>query len=85
MEARAAKKQTALRLDGHLVDKLKENAKKANRSFSNYVECILLDSILNEPNEDTREAIREARAGKHAGKLDMSDFNSFIKSVNDIE
>jgi hypothetical protein len=85
MEARAIKKPTAFRFDERLIDKLKVEAKKANRSLNNYVECILMDSIYNEPNEDTLEAIAEARAGKYAGKLDMSNFDAFMKSVNKIE
>jgi hypothetical protein len=85
MEARTIKKPTAFRLDESLIDKLKAEAKKANRSLNNYVECILMDSVYNKPNEDTLEAIAEARAGKYAGKLDMKSFDSFMKSVNEIE
>lgn len=79
------KKQTAFRLNVKLLDRLKEEAKKANRSLNNYVECILLDSVYNEPNEDTIEAINEARAGKYAGTIDVSSFDAFMKSINDIE
>lgn len=84
METKTVKKPTAFRLDEILLDKLKTEAKKANRSLNNYVECILMDSIYNEPNDYTLEAISEARVGKHAGKLDMSNFDTFMKSVNDI-
>lgn len=37
----------AFRLNENLVSRLKEEAKKENRSLSNYVECILMDSIYN--------------------------------------
>ncbi len=37
----------AFRLNENLVSRLKEQAKKENRSLSNYVECILMDSIYN--------------------------------------
>ncbi|MPM65353.1 hypothetical protein SDC9_112248 [bioreactor metagenome] len=47
METRTAKKQMAFRLNENLVSKLKEEAKKENRSLSNYVECILMESVYN--------------------------------------
>lgn len=40
------------------------------------------DSVSCNPNEETLEAIAEARAGKHAGKLDVSTFESFLKSCD---
>ena len=63
MEAKTIKKQTAVRLDENLIDKLKTEAKKANRSLSNYVECILMNSVYSEPNETTLEAMKEAESG----------------------
>lgn len=41
-----------------------------------------VESICNQPNIDTREAINEARSGKTAGKLDMSSLDGFLESVN---
>ena len=79
------RKQTAFRLRKDLMDKLKKDAAKQNRSVNNYVETLLLDAVYREPNEDTLEAMREAMAGKSAGTLDMSNFDSFMKSVNEIE
>ena len=79
------RKQTAFRLRKDLLDKLKEDAAKENRSVNNYVETLLLDAVYREPNEDTLEAIREAMSGKSAGTLDMSNFDSFMKSVNEIK
>ncbi len=79
------RKQTAFRLRKDLLDKLKKDAAKENRSVNNYVETLLLDAVYREPNEDTLEAIREAMSGKSAGTLDMSDFDSFMKSVNELK
>ena len=79
------RKQTAFRLRKDLLDKLKKDAAKENRSVNNYVETLLLDAVYREPNEDTLEAIREAMSGKSAGTLDMSNFDSFMKSVNEIK
>lgn len=79
----AIKIQTAFRLNANLVAKLKEEAKKENRSLSNYVECILMNSVYNEPNETTVAAIMEARSGKHAGVVDISSMDAFIKSCEE--
>ncbi len=85
MNTRAIKKPTAFRLDEELINRLKEEAKKANRSLNNFVECILMDSVYHEPNEETKAAFEEAKTGKYAGKIDMKDFNAFMDSVNEIE
>jgi predicted DNA-binding protein len=81
MGATAIKKTTAFRLNENLVNRLKEEAKKVNRSLNNYVECILMDSVYNEPNEETIEAIEEARSGKFAGTIDTSSVDAFWKSL----
>lgn len=52
------KKQMALRLNENLVNKLKEGAKKENRSLSNYIECILMDSIYNEQRIEIPEEVQ---------------------------
>lgn len=57
METRTVKKQMALRLNENLVNKLKEGAKKENRSLSNYIECILMDSIYNEQRIEIPEEV----------------------------
>lgn len=77
------KKQTAFRLDSDLLDALKTAAKREHRSLNNFVECILREVIYNEPNEETKEAIAEARAGKNLKDVDMSSFESFMKSCNE--
>ena len=81
MRTEIIKKQTAFRLNANLLDILKEKAKMANRSLSNYVECILMDSVYNEPNETTLDAIKEAREGKSAGIVDISSVDAFYKSL----
>ncbi|MDR0429999.1 MAG: toxin-antitoxin system protein [Tannerellaceae bacterium] len=85
MDARATKKPTAFRLDEGLVGRLREEAKKANRSLSNYVECILMDSVYTEPNEATLEALREAKERNYTGrkKVDTSSVEAMIKSCEE--
>ena len=80
MDARAIKKQTAFRLNENLIDKLKAEAKKANRSLSNYVECILMESIYSEPNETTLEAMKEAESGD-LETLHLENFKQYVASL----
>lgn len=72
METTANRKQTAFRLQSDLLDRLREAAKKENRSLNNFVESALMDIVYNEPNEVTKAAIEEARSGKFAGVIDTS-------------
>jgi predicted transcriptional regulator len=85
MEAAIDRKQTAFRLSTDLLDRLKLAAKKQNRSLNNFVESILMDVVYNEPNEETKEAIAEAKAGEFAGTIDMENFDTFMKSIKNIE
>lgn len=40
---------------------------------------------ITEPNEETKEAIGEVHAGKNLKKVDMSSFETFMKSLDEIE
>ncbi len=42
-----------------------------------------METIFNEPNELTRNAIEEAMSGQFAGTLDMSSFEAFMEAVNE--
>lgn len=83
MEAAIQKKATMFRLPVDLLDRLKEMAKKEHRSLNNFVECILLDVAYNEPNEETKEVIEEARSGKlrNTPAVDTSSVEAMFKSV----
>lgn len=85
MEAAIDRKQTAFRLSTDLLDRLRLAAKKQNRSLNNFVESILMDVVYNEPNEETKEAIAEAKAGEFDGTIDMENFDTFMKSIKNIE
>ena len=78
------RKQTSFRLREDLLQVLQEHAKKANRSLNNFVGSTLMDAMYSEPNEETVAAINEARSGKYSGTIDTTDFDSFMKSINEI-
>lgn len=63
--------------------KLKQLAKRQNRSLNNYVETLLLDAAYHEPNETTKAAMEEARSGtlRNAPALDMSSIEAMEKSM----
>ena len=47
------KKNQSFRLPVELIDRLKQLAKRQNRSLNNYVETLLLDAAYHEPNATT--------------------------------
>lgn len=49
--------------------------------MNNYVESVLLDTVYNEPNAETIEAIRESERGEYAGTIDTSSVEAMIKSI----
>ena len=79
------KRQTAFRLNEDLLERLKEAARREHRSLNNYVENVLMKVVYNEPNEETRAAIEEARSWISFGILDLIYFRLFMKSVDEIE
>lgn len=81
MEITLQKKAQSFRLPVDLIERLKNLAKKENRSLNNYVECILLDIAYSEPNEETLAAISEARDGRLQGPLDVTDVDSLYSSM----
>ncbi len=64
MEAVKVRKSTASRLDNALLERLKTEAKRENRSLNSLVEAILMDAMYCVPNAETLEAIEEERSAK---------------------
>ena len=69
METTIRRKPTSFRLRGDIIEGLKRNAARENRTLNNYVESVLLDVVYSEPNEITKAAIREAMSGKNPNKV----------------
>lgn len=81
MDIAIQKKAQSFRLPVELIERLKDLARKQNRSLNNFVECALLDLAYSEPNEATRAAIEEAKAGRLQGELDVSNVEAMYKSM----
>ena len=75
------KKQTAFRFSEDLLERLKDRARKDNRSINNYVEKILMEAVYDEPNEETVAAMKEAKEGKGLETLDLAKFKEFVASL----
>ena len=69
METTIRRKPTSFRLRGDIIEGLKRNAARENRTLNNYVESVLMDVVYGEPNEVTKSAIREAMSGKNPNKV----------------
>lgn len=63
------RKNTSFRLRTDLLERLKKNAAKVNRTLNNYVESVLLDVVYDEPNDMTKAAIEEALSGANQNKV----------------
>ena len=64
MEA-IVRKPASFRLRTDLLESLKKNAARENRTLNNYVESVLLDIVYNSPNDETIAAIKEAKLNNH--------------------
>ncbi len=79
----ALKKNQSFRLSVELIERLKQLAKRQNRSLNNYVETVLLDAVYHEPNAVTLAAMKEAESGAldNVEPLDMSSIEAMEKSM----
>ncbi|OUO50231.1 toxin-antitoxin system protein [Parabacteroides sp. An277] len=79
------KQQASFRLRASLMERLRAEARYEHRSLTDLVEILLDEALKHRPNPETMAAIEEARSGKYAGTIDASSFESFMKSINEIE
>lgn len=63
------RRPASFRLRADLLEGLKRNAARENRTLNNYVESVLLGVVYEEPNEVTKAAIKEAMSGKNPNKV----------------
>lgn len=75
------RRPTSFRLRTDLLDGLRRNAKRENRTLNNYVESVLLDIVYHEPNEVTKAAIEEAMSGMNRNKV----YDSVEELFNDLD
>lgn len=81
MATAITRKQTSFRLSSDLIQKLRTEAQKHNRSLNNLVECVLMAFIAQKPNEVTLAAMHEAETSDNLETLDLDNFRSFVESL----
>lgn len=81
MEKTVTRKATGFRLNRELLNHLKSQAKKENRSLNNLVETILFEAVNRTPNEETLNAMREVESGVELEVLDMDNFHKYVSSL----
>lgn len=81
MDTTLVRKQTSFRLNPELLDNLRIEAKRHNRSLNNFVESILMAFVAERPNKITLDAMKEAEEGKNLETLDIDNFRSFVESL----
>ena len=74
------RKPASFRLRTDLLECLKRNAARENRTLNNYVESVLLDIGYHEPNDETMAAIEEAMSGNNKNKA----YSNAEEMINDI-
>ena len=79
----ALKKNQSFRLSVELIERLKQLAKRQNRSLNNYVETVLLEAAYHEPNAVTLAAMKESESGtlNNVPSIDMSSIEAMEKSM----
>ncbi len=79
MENDSVKVQTVLRFNKDLLELIKEKAKSNKRSLNNYIEFLLYKDVGEIPNQDTIEAIKEARSSKDLEPI--KDLNTWLEKI----
>ena len=85
MATTIVRKPASFRLRADLLERLKKNAVRENRTLNNYVESVLLDIVYDEPNEQTKAAIQEARTGRNSNKVYTNVDEMFNDILNEDE
>ena len=85
MDIVVPKKNQSFRLPVELIERLRQLAKRENRSLNNFVETLLLEAAYCEPNDVTLAAMREAQNGKlrNTTPLDLSSIEAMERSMDD--
>ena len=83
MDIALPKNIQSFRLPVELIERLRQLAKRENRSLNNYVETLLLDAAYREPNDTTIAAMKEAQSGslRNSAPLDITSIEALERSM----
>ena len=75
------RRQTSFRLSEELLERLKIEANKVNRSLNSFVENALMELVYKRPNQATMDAIKEAQSGEELDTLDLENFKEYVAKL----
>ena len=81
MKTTTVRKQTSFRLNSELIESLRKEAKRHNRSLNNLVESILMAFMAEKPNKTTLAAMKDAENDDNLETLDLDNFRRFVDSL----
>ena len=81
MKTTTVRKQTSFRLNSELIESLRKEAKRHNRSLNNLVESILMAFMAEKPNKKTMAAMKDAENDDNLETLDLDNFRRFVDSL----
>ena len=80
MEA-IVRRQTSFRLSVDLLERLRTEAEKVNRSLNSFVENALMELVYKCPNQTTVDAIKEAQSDEELETLDLENFKEYVAKL----
>ena len=80
MEA-IVRRQTSFRLSEDLLELLRTEAEKVNRSLNSFVENALMELVYKCPNQTTVDAIKEAQSDEELETLDLENFKEYVAKL----
>lgn len=81
MNTTALKASTFIEIDAGILSQIKEDAKSEHKSLSDYIESLLYRLGYRPYNEETLEALQEAREGRCEGVVDTTSRESIEASL----
>lgn len=81
MNTTITKSSASIRINSGVLKQLKEEAKREDKSLSNYLEALLCEMGYRPYNEETVQACREVREGKVAGVVDTTNLETIEASL----
>ena len=75
------RRQTSFRLSEELLERLKIEANKVNRSLNSFVENALMELVYKRPNQATMDAIKEAQSGEELETLELENFKEYVAKL----
>ena len=80
MEA-IVRRQTSFRLSEDLLERLRTEAEKVNRSLNSFVENALMELVYKCPNQTTVDSIKEAQSDEELETLDLENFKEYVAKL----